>query len=63
MAWGWRGENGQREPFCGNEKLEILRGECVGTDPLFPTEHFCVRMRGETCGEDMCGSMRQGCVF
>ena len=46
MAWRWRGKNGQRAPFCGDEKKS----------------KFCVGMRAEMCGADMCGSVRQGCI-
>ena len=64
MAWGWRDENGQRNPFCGDEKKWKF---CVGNAWERPHESprniFCVGMRGEMCGVYMCGSVIQGCIL
>ena len=61
-AWGfWWIVN--KSPFVGIKKNQHFAWGIRGDVPTHPhTTFFCVGMRGEMCGVDMRGWVRQGCV-
>ena len=55
------GKTGQGVFLRGNEKIDILSGDCVGASPSnFHTIH-CVGIVWGLCVADLGGSVRQGC--
>ena len=50
--------------FVGMKKNRNFAWGMRGDVPTHPhATFFCVGMRGEMCGADMCGSVRQGCYY